>query len=256
MTALKKDLKKLINEFDDLSIKWAQVTWKQTPDPIATLTKGIIRSHGDIYWDSKLLDLRNQGNLREFVQKLFKRFIAFGFRYDPSVLVGTQFLGTDDEAHKAGFMKNPATLERYGSCATLANNFAKLLERFGITASAEWVVKQHRTFICKVAHFIDPAVHGNLEIEGAPRIGYFVFTGHAATRIKGLPELYDPMAKTWYLRPQIECYLRDRQDGSNELELENPCKTLNASSREFYVKPDRTRRVGGLACYKLKRKQG
>lgn len=250
------DLQGLQNRLNQLTTGWSQVTWKQTPAPATTLAKGIVKSRGDIYWDSKMVNLKSQTELRGFVRKLFQRFIDFGFRYDANIPAVNEFLDTDEVARKTGLMTNPMTLERHGSCITLAFSFAKLLERFGLQASAEWVVHQNQSFICKVAHFIDPSVHGNLEVQGVLKPGYFVFTGHAATRIKGLEEFYDPMARKWYTKPEIECYLQDKNDGSQTFEIKGNCKTLNVTNQGYYIKADPKRRTGGLSYYKLKAKAG
>jgi len=253
---VENDLQGLQNRLNQLNAGWSQVTWQETQAPGTTLSQGIVKSRGDIYWGSKMYTLKNKSELRMFVRKLFQRFIDFGFRYDANIPAVSELLGTDEEARKVGLITNPMTLDRHGSCITLAFSFAKLLERLGIEASAEWVVKQTQTFICKVAHFIDPSVHGNLEIQGVLRPGYFVFTGHAATKIKGLEELYDPMARKWYTKPDIECYLQDRNDGSQAFDLKGNCKTLNVTSQGHYIKADPNRRTGGLSYYKLKAKNG
>lgn len=252
---VERDLQALMTRFDRLSTGWAQVEWRQTPDPVATLTKGITKSRGDIYWDSRMLSLRNRNNLREFVGRLFKRFVDYGFRYNANVGGVNQFLGTDEEARTYGLLSDPMSLDRHGSCITLAFSFANLLQSFGVKASAKWVVAQDRTFISKVAHFIDPSVHGNLEYMGLLKPGYFVFTGHAATKIEGLAELFDPMAKARYTTPDIECYLQKRQDNDRVFEIQGNCRTLNISAREYRVVADPTRRTGGLVYYKLERKQ-
>jgi hypothetical protein len=256
-TAVERSLQNLDTRLAQLRVQWAIVgdNWRQQ-DPRSRITRYVAKSYGDVYYDSRYKNLKNARDLGWFVEQLFREFINYGFRYDASQGAYPHFLGTDDEAE--ALMLNPASLERYGSCITLAYAFATILKSYGIDADAEYVIPQNKTVISKVSTFIDPSVTSNIEYHAVKKDGYFVFTGHAAVQVKKLNKFYDPMAKASYqsAKPNIECTLTEDVNHGGRFRINGTCKTMRiglnlVSGVDYYLVADPNRRVGGLATYVL-----
>jgi len=268
--AVERELKELIQRFDDLSSGWAKVDKWTERHPKRELMKGIDVSHGAAYVDKKMFDLKNKSGLKIFIDLLFSRFINYGFRYDAQAGWGTgggeasddtpDFFDTDRRA--VNYMQNPNTVERYGSCRTFASAFARLLKEYGIPAGVEQVVPENQLFLARVPAFIDPSVTSNVEYRGQKLSPYIVFSGHAATKVTGFNLYWDPMAKTTYqsIKPSIDCYLEQDETkhlpNKKWLNFKGTCKTLRVngqtvSNSHFHLVGDTKRSVGGLTVYTL-----
>ena len=265
--AVERELKELLQEFDRLSTGWTKIDKWTERHPQQELMKGITLSHGSAYVEGKSYDLRFKPALKPFVDLLFRRFIKYGFRYHAAMASGNSkgdpntpdFFETDRKA--VSYMQNPYTVERYGSCITLAAAFARLLNNYGIDATATYVVAPNKDFLVRVPQFIDPSVSSNVEYGGQMLPRYMIFRGHAATKVKGIDQWWDPMAKTSYqsINPNIECYLEGAgkdQQGRHLMKFKGTCKTLTVNGEKvskdnFILRVHPTRSVGGLSVYTL-----
>ncbi|MBV8518985.1 MAG: DUF4157 domain-containing protein [Acidobacteria bacterium] len=253
--ALENDLTTLDTRLTHLRLGWSNIQWQQR-DPMGYITRSVTKGKkGELYYGSTAVHVNDKASLRLFVDRLFKEFTNYGFRYSASALVnGTAFIGTDDQAED--FMENPNSLDRYGSCITLANAFATILQKYGVDAETDYVLPQNQSAIVRVPTFIDPQIKSNIEYNGIKKDGFFVFTSHAAVLVKLLKKYYDPMAKADYysLWDKIDCKLTP--GNGNELKINGTCTHLSigikhVSGKEFHLVADPTRRHGGLVTYIL-----
>jgi len=260
-TYAEEDYNEIENQLRDMLSKFSSGYDKWLPadsTPQDRFTNGITETGNRIFEvNGSSYDLNTTIGKEEFVEVLFKRFIAYGFRYHAQAFIGSNFLLGEDK--QAGYvMLNPNTLERFGSCVGLSIAFASLLNQFdGITAKSTWVMGEHQYFMAKVPKFIDPTVGSNVEFKGQKCLPYLVFKGHQAVKVEGIDLIWDPMAKEHYqwIEPSVECRLNESQDGSR-MDIIGTCKTFSVdgplvSGQHFYLQEDPNRTVGGLRMWKL-----
>lgn len=253
---LEQNLTAIDTRLNGLRQGWAAVRWRQQ-DPVRDITSKVSLGpqKNMVLYGNEAFNVKDKSNLKPFVDRLFAKFTSYGFRYSATALVnGDNFIGTDDQAED--FMENPNSLDRYGSCVTLANAFAAILKKYGVDAETEYVIPQGESAIVRVPSFIDPSVPSNLEYNGVRRMGFFVFTSHAAVRVKLLNRYYDPMAKCDYQSVWDKVESKLVVDHQNRFKIKGTCTYLSVNGKrvsgtDFHLVADPTRRHGGLATYIL-----